>query len=133
MDFTGLNATITKEFTFDAAHQLPNHDGKCRHLHGHTYKVVIFAKGPIKPLDGGPEEGMVMDFSRIKAAFKDLVESRADHKYLNDSLPLERTTAENMSWWMLATLHEAHQEIFKVRVYETPTSYAEATYEEPAQ
>ena len=134
MDFTGLNTTISKEFTFDAAHHLPNHDGKCKNLHGHTYRVVIFARGPIKPLDGGPEEGMVLDFSKIKGAFKDQIEKRADHKYLNASLPLESTTAENLSWWMLTELRQDHKEIFKVRVYETPTSYAEAAlYEEPAQ
>ena len=38
-------ATLAKEFTFDAAHSLPNSDGPCRRLHGHTYRAVVFARG----------------------------------------------------------------------------------------
>ena len=32
---------IIKEFDFDAAHYLPAYNGKCEHLHGHTYKLVV--------------------------------------------------------------------------------------------
>ena len=39
--------TITKEFTFDASHRLPHHGGKCRNLHGHTYRPTsLIAAGP---------------------------------------------------------------------------------------
>ena len=86
-------ATIAKEFTFDAAHSLPNSDGPCRRLHGHTYRVQVVARGPVQPLDGRPEEGMVVDFARIKDAFKRRIEIRCDHQFLNETVPVPRTTS----------------------------------------
>ncbi|MCB0565184.1 MAG: 6-carboxytetrahydropterin synthase, partial [Phaeodactylibacter sp.] len=52
--------TIFKEFTFDAAHYLPNvpEDHKCRRMHGHTYRVRLYIKGPLDP-----KLGWVMDFA----------------------------------------------------------------------
>ncbi len=51
---------VLKEFEFDAAHYLPSYNGKCEHLHGHTYKLVV-------KVDGRPDmEGMVLDFSLLK-------------------------------------------------------------------
>jgi 6-pyruvoyltetrahydropterin/6-carboxytetrahydropterin synthase len=47
MAATQRTATVRKCFTFDAAHQLPNHGGKCRHPHGHTYKVEVALTGPM--------------------------------------------------------------------------------------
>ena len=45
---------VLKEFEFDAAHYLPSYNGKCEHLHGHTYKLVV-------KVDGVPDmEGMVL-------------------------------------------------------------------------
>ena len=50
---------VLKEFEFDAAHYLPSYNGKCEHLHGHTYKLVV-------KVDGRPDmEGMVLDFSLL--------------------------------------------------------------------
>ena len=60
--------TIFKEFTFDAAHFLPNvPDGhKCREVHGHTYKLTVFIDGPVDN-----ELGWVMDFGDAKRAIID--------------------------------------------------------------
>ena len=59
-----------KEFDFDAAHFLPNYNGKCEHLHGHTYKLVV-------KVEGTPDhEGMVLDFVRFKNLVKELVVSK---------------------------------------------------------
>lgn len=118
-------ATISKEFTFDAAHSLPNSDGPCQRLHGHTYRVQVVARGPIQPLDGRPEEGMVVDFARIKDVFKRRIEIRCDHQFLNETVPVPRTTAELLAAWMLAELREELPQVVAVRLYETPTSYAE--------
>jgi 6-pyruvoyltetrahydropterin/6-carboxytetrahydropterin synthase len=41
------SARICRSFSFDSAHQLPNHDGKCRHLHGHTYRTEVELWGPV--------------------------------------------------------------------------------------
>ena len=71
---------IFKEFTFDAAHYLPNvpDTHKCKTLHGHTYRVRLFIKGPLDPL-----LGWIMDFGDIKAAWKPL-EKKLDHQVLNE-------------------------------------------------
>lgn len=70
-----------KEFDFDAAHFLPNYNGKCEHLHGHTYKLVV-------KVEGTPDhEGMVLDFVRFKNLVKELVVSKLDHAFINDILP----------------------------------------------
>ena len=51
---------IIKEFDFDAAHYLPAYNGKCEHLHGHTYKLVV-------KVEGTPDhEGMVIDFIKLR-------------------------------------------------------------------
>ena len=55
---------VSKEFTFDAAHHLHAYDGKCKNLHGHTYKVVF-------GISGRPDEiGMTVDFGTIKEIWK---------------------------------------------------------------
>lgn len=120
-------ATIAKEFTFDAAHSLPNSDGPCKRLHGHTYRVRVVARGPIQPINGAPEEGMVVDFTRIKEVFKRRIESVCDHQFLNETVPVERTTAELLAAWMLRELRAELPQVIAVRLHETPTSFAEVT------
>lgn len=123
-------ATICKEFTFDAAHRLPNHSGKCRDLHGHTYKVRVYLRGKVRPFDGSSNEGMVEDFSVVKEVFKRKIESVCDHRFLNTAVPLPAPTAEALAGWILKTLRKELPTVVKVRVYETPTAYAEVTVED---
>lgn len=125
---------VSKEFTFDAAHHLHAYEGKCKNLHGHTYTVVF-------GISGIPNEiGLTIDFGTIKSIWKEEIEGYLDHRYLNETLPPMNTTAENMVVWLyeqmeaalqlpqyLSTLTEARTEF--VRLYETPTSYAEARRE----
>lgn len=85
---------VTKEFTFDAAHHLYMYDGKCKNLHGHTYRLAITLSGHLNDI------GMVMDFGDLKQMFRERVESRLDHAYLNEALPTMNTTAENMVVWI---------------------------------
>jgi 6-pyruvoyltetrahydropterin/6-carboxytetrahydropterin synthase len=120
-------ATIAKEFTFEAAHSLPHHAGPCRRLHGHTYRVQIVARGPLQPLDGRSEEGMVVDFARLKDVFTRRIAARCDHQYLNETVPVPCTTAEFLATWMLTELRAELPQVAAVRLYETPTSYAEVT------
>lgn len=79
---------IFKEFTFDAAHQLPDHEGKCANLHGHTYKLQVCVSGPIKQSLGAPDDGMVVDFSVISDIWKTRLEPRLDHALLVGIRPL---------------------------------------------
>src|SRR5579871_5743776 len=76
---------IFKEFSFEAAHRLPNvpEGHKCARLHGHSFLIAIHVRGPV-----GDESGWVMDFADIKEAFKPCLE-RLDHYYLNEIDGLE--------------------------------------------
>lgn len=117
-------ATLTKEFKFEAAHVLANHDGKCARLHGHSYRVVVHIKGEVKPTDGSPEEGMVMDFSKVKEAWKQ-IEPLLDHRNLNETIGSDvgPTTAENIAGWILRSLgHWLGDVLTAVTVYETASS-----------
>nr|WP_263326796.1 6-carboxytetrahydropterin synthase QueD [Neobacillus sp. Marseille-Q6967] len=122
---------VSKEFTFDAAHHLHNYEGKCKNLHGHTYKVIFGISGYVD------ERGLMMDFGDIKDIWKKEIEIFLDHRYLNETLPPMNTTAENMVVWiyekMAAALNQLESNkgarVEFVRLYETPTAFAEARRE----
>ncbi|AEZ50475.1 QueD-like 6-pyruvoyl-tetrahydropterin synthase [Bacillus phage BCD7] len=119
---------VSKEFTFDSAHHLHMYEGKCKNLHGHTYKVVF---GISSFTDF---RGLAIDFGEIKRIWKDEIEVHLDHRYLNETLPPMNTTAENMVYWIYKKMEEEINKEFAdtldarvefVRLFETPTSYAE--------
>lgn len=122
---------VSKEFTFDSAHHLHNYEGKCKNLHGHTYKLQVIMRGKVDA------RGIAIDFGDIKRIAKERVVDRLDHKYLNEVLPPMNTTAENMVVWMYEEIQEAivqeglHPDILleEVRLWETATSYAAVTRE----
>ncbi|WP_318502727.1 6-carboxytetrahydropterin synthase QueD [Bacillus sp. T3] len=125
---------ISKEFTFDAAHHLHAYEGKCKNLHGHTYKVIFGISGFLD------ERGLMMDFADLKQIWKEEIEIFLDHRYLNETLPPMNTTAENMVVWIYEKMKEALEKeerqqqylgarVEFIRLYETPTSYAEARRE----
>ncbi|EIJ78285.1 6-pyruvoyl tetrahydrobiopterin synthase [Bacillus methanolicus PB1] len=125
---------VSKEFTFDSAHHLHCYEGKCKNLHGHTYKVIFGLSGYVD------DRGLLIDFSDIKDIWKKEIEIFLDHKYLNETLPPMNTTAENMVVWIYEKMKEALEKedrqqkylgarVEFVRLYETPTSYAEARRE----
>ena len=58
---------ITRRLEFDAGHRIPHHKSQCRHMHGHRYAIEISLSGSIINTPGSSEEGMVMDFSDVKA------------------------------------------------------------------
>ncbi|GMO32263.1 MAG: 6-carboxytetrahydropterin synthase QueD [Termitinemataceae bacterium] len=70
---------VRVETDFAAAHFLSHYHGKCENLHGHNYRVRIFAQG--ETLDEG---GMLIDFGVLKGALKDVI-TRLDHTNLNDN------------------------------------------------
>lgn len=119
-----MKAEITKSWSFDAAHQLPHHFGKCQNLHGHTYKVTVAIYDEIKPIDGSSDEGMVLDYYHISKVWKDELEPVLDHKYLNDTIPIPVTTAENLATWILGRFIEEGVNAFWVEVCETGSSSA---------
>lgn len=130
LKYTNKRVLVSKEFTFDAAHHLHDYEGKCKNLHGHTYKVIFGLSGYTD------SRGLMIDFGDIKDIWKNEIEIHLDHRYLNETLPLMNTTAENMVVWIYEKMAEALSlkeyegaRVEFVRLYETPTSYAEARWE----
>ncbi|QSB14101.1 6-carboxytetrahydropterin synthase QueD [Natronosporangium hydrolyticum] len=87
---------IFREFTFEAAHRLPNvpEDHRCARLHGHSFRVELHVAGEVDPATG-----WVMDFADIKKAFAPCQE-KLDHHYLNEVPGLENPTSENLARWI---------------------------------
>jgi len=137
---------VSKEFRFEMAHALWNYDGLCRHIHGHSYILVVTIIG--EPIDNinDTKLGMVLDFADLKAVVKEPVVDYFDHslviyKEAAKHLPEARSdmydkvhlmdfqpTCENL------VLHIAEKVqanlapgigLFSVKLYETATSYAE--------
>lgn len=108
---------IYREFTFEAAHRLPNVPAghKCARLHGHSYRVVIHVAEEVDP-----KTGWVMDFAEIKKAFAPLSE-QLDHHYLNEVPGLENPTSEVIARWIWARLID-QLPLSQVVVKETCTS-----------
>jgi 6-pyruvoyltetrahydropterin/6-carboxytetrahydropterin synthase len=109
---------LYKEFTFEAAHLLPNvpPGHKCARLHGHSFGVTVHVEG-----DVDPEFGWVMDFGDIKAAAKPIID-RLDHYYLNEIEGLENPTSENLATWIWDEIKSALPEVSAIQVRETCTS-----------
>jgi 6-pyruvoyltetrahydropterin/6-carboxytetrahydropterin synthase len=109
---------IWKEFTFEAAHLLPNvQDGhKCKRLHGHSFRVRIYIEG-----EPHPELGWVLDFADIADAFEPL-RLRLDHYYLNEIEGLENPTSEGLARWIWSRLEPALPMLSKIEVCETCTT-----------
>ena len=109
---------LYKEFTFEAAHRLPNvpEGHKCARLHGHSFRVRVTVRGPV-----GAESGWVMDFAELKEAWRPLDE-RLDHRYLNEIEGLENPTSENLARWIWRALHHALPGLIAVEVRETCSS-----------
>jgi 6-pyruvoyltetrahydropterin/6-carboxytetrahydropterin synthase len=109
---------IFKEFTFEAAHRLPNVPSghKCGRLHGHSFRVEVFVSGAV-----GPDSGWVIDFGDIKQKFKP-IEDQLDHYYLNEIAGLENPTSEVLARWIWLRLKPELPGLSRLVVRETCTS-----------
>lgn len=142
---------ITTRLEFDAGHRIPSHKSQCRNLHGHRYAIEITLSGDIILQEGISENGMVMDFSDVKAIARRTVVDVWDHAFLvyrGDqvildflrTLPEHKTvvmetvpTAENMAAEAFRILQAEYRDTYgnhlkleRVRLYETPNSWADA-------
>jgi 6-pyruvoyltetrahydropterin/6-carboxytetrahydropterin synthase len=127
-------ACITKIFRFEAAHRLSDHQGKCARLHGHSYKLEITLRGPVKNSPGESDHGMVMDFADLSQIVKNSILEQLDHQDLN-AVTGVYTTAENLVHWIWDELLRyglAQEVLQRVRLWETETSFAEITQQERA-
>ena len=139
MDKKNSKYYLTIETSFDAAHRLSNYEGKCKRIHGHTYK--IFVKISSEEL---LHWGAVIDFGDLKKVIKDSIHEKYDHKLLfmlNDPINNKiantidnswivwmdkNTTAENIAfdiYQKLKTLLNTVK-LEEVTIFETPTNSA---------
>jgi 6-pyruvoyltetrahydropterin/6-carboxytetrahydropterin synthase len=109
---------IFKEFSFEAAHRLPNvaDDHKCGRLHGHSFRCEIHVRGAV-----GEKSGWVMDFAELKQAFEPL-QKQLDHNYLNEIPGLENPTSEVLARWIWDRVRPRVPGLSAVLVRETCTS-----------
>jgi 6-pyruvoyltetrahydropterin/6-carboxytetrahydropterin synthase len=70
---------VTKEFPFEMAHVLWNYDGPCKNVHGHSYRLFVTISGFPADNADNPKNGMVMDFSDLKAIVKEKIVDIFDH------------------------------------------------------
>ncbi len=112
------------ERNFSSAHQLRGYKGKCENLHGHNYRVEIYARG--RELDN---IGLLVDFVELKSAADEVV-TYLDHRNINELSPFDelQPSAENLAKYVLervsARVNDGRVQIYKVRCFETPTSVA---------
>jgi len=135
---------ITKILTFDSAHRLMNHKGKCKNLHGHTYKLeVSLTSNKLTP------DGMVVDFTILKNLVQKWVDDNLDHSTIlnkDDRKVIEfcqkmgfrsylingEPTAENMTqviYDQIKRVLDANKDVLLddlkisyIKLWETPTS-----------
>ncbi|NEP03391.1 MAG: 6-carboxytetrahydropterin synthase QueD [Okeania sp. SIO2G4] len=112
---------IGKEFRFEASHQLPNHDGKCARLHGHSWRGVIYVSGN-ELVNSGGKQGMIMDYGDIKKHLKPLLDDYLDHYHLNETTGLVNPTSEAIAKWIYEQLENKIPGLVAVRIDETCTS-----------
>lgn len=108
---------IWKEFTFEAAHYLPQvpPGHRCAGMHGHTFRVRVYVRGePVQP------QGWVIDFADIAGTFAP-VRKLLDHTLLNEVPGLQNPTSENLARWIHDRLKAALPGLSAVEVAETAT------------
>ncbi|MBI1890816.1 MAG: 6-carboxytetrahydropterin synthase QueD [Burkholderiales bacterium] len=144
--------TITRKLEFDAGHRIPDHKSQCRNLHGHRYTVEITLVGGVIQEEGNSDNGMIMDFSDVKALAKQHLVDVWDHAFIVyakdasvreflDSLPGHKTvvidqipTVENLAQTAFNILKAAYKDrygtglrLHKLVLHETPNCWAEIT------
>ena len=108
---------VTCSFTFEAAHRLPWHAGRCRNLHGHSYRLEVTVAGPLT------ENGVVVDFDELGEVVRRVVVDRWDHRDLNEDL--DNPTAELLARRAWELLEGAGVEPAGLRLWETPDAFVE--------
>ncbi len=138
---------ITKQFTFETGHALYGYDGKCKNVHGHSYKLSVTVIGEPIQDTSNVKYGMVIDFGDLKKIVKEEIVDIFDHATVfNQNTPhIElanelkkrghhvilvdyQPTSENMVIDFAEKIRKrlpAEIKLFSLRLQETETSFAE--------
>ncbi|WP_092590612.1 6-pyruvoyl trahydropterin synthase family protein [Acidaminobacter hydrogenoformans] len=136
---------LKSEHSFDSAHFLANYEGKCRHIHGHRWRVIVEIMSPTLNTDEALD-GMIVDFSKLKKDIKAEVDF-FDHALIIEKGSLKpstltalideafhvvevdfRPTAERFSKYFYDRMTLKGYQVKSATVYETPANAA--SYEE---
>ena len=138
---------ITKQFSFETGHALYGYDGKCKNVHGHSYKLSVTVIGEPITDRSNVKFGMVIDFSDLKKIVREEVvevfdhatvfnettphielarelESRGHHVILVDYQPTSENMVIDFASKISARLPESIT-LFSLRLQETDSSFAE--------
>lgn len=138
---------ITKQFTFETGHALFGYDGKCRNVHGHSYKLAVTVIGSPIEDNNNVKYGMVIDFGDLKKIVKEEIvdifdhatvfnkntphielakelQERGHHVILVDYQPTSENMVIDFANKIKSRLPESI-ELFALRLQETDSSYAE--------
>ena len=137
--------TVTKTVKFDAAHILSDHEGLCKNLHGHTYRVDVSVA---QAADDGRD--MVIDFKELKRIANEVICDRFDHAFIYNTksageseiaavveknglrtvaIPF-RSTCENLAKMFYGELKARIPGLAAVKVWETADNCAECGADE---
>lgn len=108
---------VVKDFSFEAAHFLPNvpEGHKCRRMHGHSFRGEVAVRGEVS------EIGWVIDFADLKRAVEPII-SRLDHYVLNEIDGLGNPTSELLAVWIWDQLAPNVPMLHRVTIEETCSS-----------
>ena len=132
--------TITKIFSFEAAHALTGYNGPCKNIHGHSYKLWVTISGEVDT-----NTGMILDFNDLKRIVYDTIISRFDHSlilYGEDKMVKAQAgviaenlvvlpfnpSSENLITYFSELLKKAlpqHINLHGLKLYETDSSFTE--------
>jgi len=103
---------ITRKFSFEAAHRLPNYNGPCFNPHGHSYKLRVTLDAPIER-----RSGMTYDFTDMDRVVRDRILQHLDHRNANDLI--DNPTAEHIVLWIWKQLEGQVPGLCELRLAET--------------
>jgi len=130
---------IAKEFHWEMGHRLPEHFGKCKNIHGHSYRMIVELEGSLNA------DGMIMDYYDLKKIVNPVVE-KLDHAFMvyekdeaivqflesmkSKKIIVEfQSTVENICKYILTEIQEqilpSNVNKLKVRIFESVDDYAE--------
>jgi 6-pyruvoyltetrahydropterin/6-carboxytetrahydropterin synthase len=109
---------VGRTFYFDAAHYLPDYQGKCEKLHGHTYRLDVEVSGEVG------SDGLLIDFTELKKIVSEEVLEKLDHQELNKLM--SNPTAENIVEWIWAKLEDGLN-VHRIRLWEGQGKWVEKT------
>lgn len=137
-----MKTTIAKDFIWNMSHRLTFHDGLCKHIHGHTYKMTVILEGETD------KYGMVMDYYDVEKIVKPEVD-KLDHAFIcskDDDLMInflnennfryvvmdDFTTAENLCTYFMNKYKNEFKKFsnidtLTIKVFETFDVFAEQT------